>query len=285
MLYLLTAVVFGSLFAILFKVFQQRGIDALQAIGVSYAVALLLGLAGNVAMGSASAVSASIAPALLAGLFMMGGFVTMNSATRTHGVAVATIAARVSFVVPVLCAYLFLHGDEPRWWASALVIASLCFIFYRRNTAAQGRRWQWVYPLLVFLCYGLANLMLKLCQQLVTQAGGGDAELSMITSTAFAAALIYTIIYYCAQPRKQRQPLQWRNAWAGVILGIVNMGCTFFLLKSLTVIDSSVFYPIYNIAIVAIATVVSRLCFGERLTWWQYTGIAIAAWAIVLFFV
>lgn len=285
MLYLLIAIAFGSLFAILFKVFQQRGVDSLQAIGVSYAVALLLGLVGNVAMGSADAVSASIVPALFAGLFMMGGFVTMNSATRTYGVAVATISARVSFVIPVLCAYIFLRGDEPRWLPSALVIVSLCLIFMRRNHASRTGGVQWVYPLLVFLCYGLANFMLKLCQQLVTQAGGGDGELSMITSMAFTAALIYTLTYYMMQPRTQRQPLRWHNVWAGVALGTVNMGCTFFLLKSLTVIDSSVFYPIYNIAIVAIALLVGRICFGEQLKWWQYAGIAVAIGAIVLFFV
>lgn len=284
MLYLIIAIAFGSLFAILFKVFQQRGVDALQAIGVNYAVALLLGLAGNVALGRAEAVSAWFVPALFVGLFMMGGFVTMSSATRSHGVAVATIAARVSFVVPVLCAYLFLRGDEPRWIASALVIASLCLIFSHRGRATGGGL-QWLFPLLVFLCYGLANFMLKLCQQLVAQAGGGDADLSLLSSVAFAAALVYTIIYYCVQPRAQRRSLQWRNVWAGAVLGIVNTGCTYFLLKALMVIDSGVFYPVYNIAIVTIATLVGRLCFGERLSWWQYAGIAVAILAILLFFV
>ncbi len=285
MLYLVTAILFGSLFAILFKIFQQRGIDSLQAIGVNYAVALLLGLLGNVALGEAVAVAHWWLPALFVGLFMMGGFVTMNSATRTHGVAVATISARVSFVVPVLCAYIFLQGDEPRWVASLLVIAALCLIFSQRSSGERGGVVQWIYPLLVFLCYGLANFMLKLSQQLVAQAGGGDADLSLLTSVAFTAALIYTIIYYCAQPRCRRQPLRWRNVWAGAVLGAANMGCTYFLLKALMVIDSGVFYPVYNIAIVLIATLVGRLCFGEKLSWWQYAGIAVAMMAIALFFV
>lgn len=285
MVYLITAILFGSLFAILFKIFQQRGIDSLQAIGVNYAVALLLGLLGNVAMGEAVAVASWWLPAMLVGLFMMGGFVTMSGATRSHGVAVATISARVSFVVPVLCAYVFLQGDEPRWVASLLVVAALCLIF-RRGSGVEGRgAGQWMYPLLVFLCYGLANFMLKFCQQIVAQRGGGDADLSLLTSVAFATALLYTIIYYLMQPRSRRQPLQWRNVWAGVVLGVANMGCTYFLLKALMVIDSGVFYPVYNIAIVAIATLVGRLCFGERLSWWQYAGIAVAALAIVLFFV
>ncbi len=283
--YLIIAIVFGSLFAILFKIFQKSGVNALQAIGVNYITALILGSMGNIVVG-APVVSAGlwIVPALLAGLFMMGGFVVMNSATRVYGVAVATIAARISFVVPVLCAYWFLGGNEPEWTASLLVVLSLLLIFYKRD-AVVGNINDWFLPLLVFLCYGLANFFLKMGQQMVADAGGGDADLRMITTIAFAAALLYTIIYYYwIQPAERREPYEWRNMWAGVLLGVTNMGCTYFLLKSLMVIDAALFYPIYNIAIVSIAVLVGRMCFGERLSWSQYGGIAVAVVAIVLFF-
>ena len=213
---------------------------------------------------------------------MMASFVTMNLATRSHGVAIATIAARVAFVVPVLCAFIFLGGNEPRWIASALVIASLALIFSQRRKEKAGTL-QWIYPLLVFAGYGITNFMLKLCQQIVANVNGSDATLSLVTGTSFLAALLFTILYYYMLPRTQRTPLSWRNMVAGVVLGMVNVGCTYFLLKSLMVIDSSIFYPVYNIAIVTIATLVGRMCFGEQLTATQYTGIAIALLAIVLF--
>ena len=112
MLYLIIAITFGSLFAILFKIFQRRGIDALQAIAVNYVVAFALGMLGNVSQGfSATGIGSWILPTILVGLFMMASFVTMNMATRSHGIAIATIAARVAFIVPVLCAYLFLQGN------------------------------------------------------------------------------------------------------------------------------------------------------------------------------
>lgn len=285
MLYLVVAILFGSLFAILFKLFQRRGVDALQAIAVNYAVALVLGMGGNAVIGEPLvAVESWIVPALLAGLFMMGGFVTMNSATRTHGIAVATIAARVALVVPVLCAYFFLQGEEPRWIATLLVIISLFMLFPARDSKGVAAKVQWIHPLLVFLSYGLANFMLKLSQQRVMDAGGGDSDLSLITGVAFSAALLYTLIYYMMRPRSERKPLAWRNVWAGVLLGIVNMGCTYFLLKSLMVMSSGVFYPVYNIAIVTIATLVGRLGFGERLRAVQYAGVAVALFSILLFF-
>ena len=284
MLYLIIAITFGSLFAILFKIFQRRGIDALQAIPVNYVVAFALGMLGNVSQGfSATGISSWILPTILVGLFMMASFVTMNMATRSHGIAIATIAARVAFIVPVLCAYLFLQGNEPRWIASALVIASLLLIFPQQDGNKSASR-QWAYPLLVFACYGITNFLLKLSQQLVANAGGSDADLSLVTGIAFLSALLFTLLYYLSTPRTQRATLSWRNAVAGIVLGCVNVGCTYFLLKSLMVIDSGIFYPTYNIAIVTIATLVGRIGFGERLKAVQYAGIAVAILAIILFF-
>jgi multidrug transporter EmrE-like cation transporter len=182
-----------------------------------------------------------------------------------------------------LCAYLFLQGNEPRWIASALVIASLLLIFPQQD-GSKSTTQQWTYPLLVFTCYGITNFLLKFSQQLVANAGGNDADLSLVTGIAFLSALLFTLLYYLSTPRTQRAPLSWSNAVAGIVLGCVNVGCTYFLLKSLMVIDSGIFYPIYNIAIVTIATLVGRIGFGERLKAVQYAGIAVAIVAIILFF-
>lgn len=285
MQYLVIAIIFGSLFAILFKIFQRKGINALQAIGINYVVAFVIGMLGSVSQGFAVInIGSWLVPAIVVGLFMMLSFVTMNIATRSHGIAIATIAARVAFVIPVLCAYLFLQGEEPRWVASALVIASLLLIFPQQNGGKSDSQ-QWIQPLLVFACYGITNFFLKLSQQIVADAGGGDADLSLVTGTSFLSALLFTLLYYYLfLPRTQRTPLSWHNIVAGIVLGCVNVGCTYFLLKSLMVIDSGIFYPTYNIAIVTIATLVGRIGFGERLKITQYIGVAVAILAIILFF-
>lgn len=285
MQYLVIAIIFGSLFAILFKIFQRKGINALQAIGINYVVAFVIGMLGSVSQGFAVInIGSWLVPAIVVGLFMMLSFVTMNIATRSHGIAIATIAARVAFVIPVLCAYLFLQGEEPRWVASALVIASLLLIFPQQNGGKSDSQ-QWIQPLLVFACYGITNFFLKLSQQIVADAGGGDADLSLVTGTSFLSALLFTLLYYYLfLPRTQRTPLSWHNIVAGIVLGCVNVGCTYFLLKSLMVIDSGIFYPTYNIAIVTIATLVGRIGFGERLKVTQYIGVAVAILAIILFF-
>ncbi|MBP3420067.1 MAG: EamA family transporter [Marinifilaceae bacterium] len=278
MIYLIVAILFGSLFAILFKLFAKHGVDALQAIIFNYITAIAIGpltniIRGEVAFSALSAVP--LLPAILTGLFMVGGFIAMSNATKSHGVAIATIATRVSFIIPTICAYLFLgeKGLEPT--TSLMVIISLFMIFFTNRRGLTLNKWY--NPLLVFLCYGAANFLLKYCQaQLDT-----NSELLALTTITFTSALIIAIIFLRLQ-KGNLANFKWKNLLAGVILGVTNIGCTFFLLKALTLFSTALLYPIYNISIVVTGIIAGRLIFKERLTTLQYIGIAIAITAIII---
>lgn len=278
MIYLIVAILFGSLFAILFKLFAKHGVDALQAIIFNYVTAIAIGpltniIRGEVAFSALSAVP--LLPAILTGLFMVGGFIAMSNATKSHGVAIATIATRVSFIIPTICAYLFLGEQRLEPITSLMVIISLFMIFFTNRRGLTLKKWY--NPLLVFLCYGAANFLLKYCQaQLDT-----NSELLALTTITFTSALIIAITFLRIQ-KGNLANFKWKNLLAGVILGVTNIGCTFFLLKSLTQFSTATLYPIYNISIVVIGVIAGRLLFKERLTTLQYIGITIAITAIII---
>lgn len=277
MIYLIIAILFGSLFAILFKIFAKKGVNTLMAIIINYATALLIGPITNIIQGQVAFSSFNqvpIIPAILTGLFMMGGFITMNHATQSHGVAIATIATRVSFIIPTICAYLFLGEATLEPLTSILVILALMLIFYSKGRAGINLK-KWYNPILVFICYGVANFLLKYSQTRVS----GNSALFALTTVTFTSALILSILFYKINGDKN-QKFKWRNIVAGVILGCTNVGCTYFLLKALTQISTATLYPIYNISIVAIGVLAGRLLFKEHLTTLQYIGIIIAILAI-----
>ncbi len=278
MIHLITAILFGSLFAILFKLFAKHGVNAIQAIIFNYVTAILIGpltniIRGEVAFSALSAVPPL--PAILTGLFMVGGFIAMSNATKSHGVAIATIATRVSFIIPTICAFLFL-GEK--YWepvTSILVIVSLILIFFTKGSGFNLKKWY--NPLLVFLCYGVANFLLKYCQSQITTNSG----LLALTTVTFTSALVISLLLARLQKRGLAQ-FKWKNLFAGVVLGVTNIGCTYFLLKSLTQFSTATLYPIYNISIVIIGVIAGRLLFKERLNTLQYIGIALAITAIII---
>ena len=278
MIYLISAILFGSLFAVLFKIFAQKGVNTMQAIIFNYVTAILIGPLSDIVQGQmpfSSFNSIPLLPAVLTGLFMVGGFLFMSNTTKSHGVAIATIATRVSFIIPTICAYLFLGESNIELQTSLMVIIALILIFYTKGKHGINIK-KWYNPVLVFLCYGCANFLLKYCQSNVN----GNSALLALTTITFTSALILSILLAYTQ-KGNSSSFQWSNLLAGVILGICNISCTYFLLKALTYYSTAIFYPTYNVSIVILGILAGRLLFKERLNTLQIIGVLIAILAIL----
>ena len=80
----------------------------------------------------------------------------------------------------------------------------------------------------------------------------------------------------------KKHPLKWRGVLGGLALGLFNCGCTWGMLKALGVMSTGTFYPLYNIGIVIVATLIGVIAFKEKLRWLQVVGLLVAIGAIVL---
>jgi drug/metabolite transporter (DMT)-like permease len=84
------------------------------------------------------------------------------------------------------------------------------------------------------------------------------------------------------QWQKQHHPVELKNVVAGILLGLLNWYSTLFVLKGLSFFQVSVFMPVYNIGVVALASLTGMFIFGEKLTRINKLGIALALVAILL---
>ncbi|MDY3978758.1 MAG: EamA family transporter [Tidjanibacter sp.] len=289
MIYLLLAILCGSTFAVLFKVFSLRHFDTLQAVAVNYLTAFLLGIAFNLSGGTGG-----VNPfdygwwwiALLMGVGFMAAFVLMSLSTARSGVAVTTVSARVSLVIPVVCSYLLLPAQvSPRWLPIVLVIVALVLIVVPKKQVANSRRKPLeiagiLLPVVVFLLFGLNNFFLKFVQNGITDR----AETATFTATIFLSAMVACVIFYLVRNRG-RVTLCTGSLWGGVLLGAANFFATYLTLLSLETLPAGLFFPIYNVSIVAISVLVGVFIFGERLTLRQFIGLFVSVVGIVLFFV
>ena len=300
MLYLLIAAVCGALFSIIFKVCQRRGIDTMQAILFNYVTGILVAwiplfakqLSGGPAVVNPFAQS-WIGLALLQGFFFMSGFIVMAQSTRHCGVALTTVAARASLIIPVILSWILLAGPTPQWIPVTLVIAALVIIAFGRgsDTASKKKTEGKAYMLFffVFLFYGIADFSLKAVQNTVSLQCGNDSalvrrQLTALTGTIFLMAALLSLLVILCRPKSQRSPWSWRSAVAGTLLGLANLGCTTCILLSLTILPAGTFFPLYNIGIVILGTLAGILLFKEKIRPLQFLGLAIAIVAIILFF-
>ena len=300
MVFLLIAALCGTLFSVVFKVCQRKGIDTMQAILFNYVTGVLVTwvplfikqFAGDSSVVNPFAQS-WIWLALLQGFFFMSGFIVMAQSTRHCGVALTTVAARASLIIPVILSWILLSGPAPQWLPVILVIAALTIIAFGRDSdgsskKATERKAYWLF-FFVFLFYGIADFSLKAVQNTVSLHCGDDStlvsrQLTALTGTIFfmAALLSLLVILFC--PKSQRSPWSWRAVAAGALLGLANFGCTRCILHSLTILPAGTFFPLYNIGIVILGTLAGILLFREKIRPLQFLGLAIAIVAIILFF-
>jgi len=307
MLFLLLAILFGSMFSVAFKLCQNHRIDAAQVILFNYitgivvsAASVIISIADGECIGLEGCIinSKSAFLPLIQGFFFFLGFRIMDSSTRCNGVALTTASARASLVLPVVLGYLLLSQKQPDWLEVGLVIVAMLLTVLpaesqnhkpARMTGISGEPGRKKAVLLlcaVFLTYGISDFSLKIVQHSVqTPLQSPRAQellLSFQTVLIFCSAMLFSLIHCIVSGSFRKHPFGWKAVLGGVALGLLNTGCTTCILRALSVISTSVFYPVYNIGIVVIATLVGLMVFGEKLKPVQIAGLVIAVGAIAL---
>lgn len=305
MLYLILAIVCGSLFSIIFKLCQRQGVDGRQVTLFNYAVAFvftLLPIAARVVFDGSSSAPDFIPGAdswLLAfvqGLLFTLGFVVMDRSTLRSGVALTTVSARASLVLPVILSWMLLGQPAPSWLAVLLIVAAMILIIGPTGAKPAGRRVAGrpghdlvVLALIgVFIFFGISDFFLKVVQHSVEQSAPDPAlmskRLSGLTCVIFLMATLASFVVCLFSGSFRRHKVSWKTVGWGAALGFANIGCTSCMLRALASMPTGLFYPLYNIGIVVVATLVGLLFFGERLKWVQVGGLVLAMAAIALSF-
>jgi uncharacterized membrane protein len=101
-------------------------------------------------------------------------------------------------------------------------------------------------------------------------------------TVAFSVSLLVGIIVMIPRMIITKSKILPRSLLAGIILGLFNWYSTYFFLVGLSRFDVSVFIPVFNVSIVAIAAVIGYLFYKEKLSTINIVGIALAIISIVL---
>ena len=308
MVYLLFAILFGSLFSVTLKVCQRWQIDTQQVILFNYASAFIItlipllfrltGPGGGVPVQDFILSKASVGACVLQGILFLAGFSIMDRATWHCGVALTTAAARASLILPVLLSWILLAQPAPSWLAVGLILLSMALIVLPAEdeepasvggTDKDRRRKAIIALIAVFIAFGLSDFTLKLAQHSVDRVSAGDPvlmgrQLDALTCTIFLMATLAGLVVCLVTGSFRKHKVTWRSLLGGLALGVINIVCTSCALKALGVLATGTFYPLYNIGIVILATLIGVLFFKEKLKWLQVAGLVLAIAAIALAF-
>jgi len=264
-----------SLF-IFFKEFEKRNINTHQAITFNYLTASIIAilLYGNSICLTDIVNTSWIYPTIALGVFFVVMFNIMAKTTQQLGISIASIASKMSLVIPVIAALLFQRNINLSIYNYIGILLALIAIFL---TFKKKQKTQKSLKIAIFLFFGagiLDSFLDYIREKHLESINDFNLFIILIFFIAFFTGFVIIII--------KRNKISFKNIIGGVLLGIPNYFSIYFVLLSLESLGGAVVFPVLNIGVVLISTIISYLVYKENLNKENWFGIVLACVSIFL---
>jgi drug/metabolite transporter (DMT)-like permease len=285
MIWLILSILLNTYIGIAFKVFERFGISTLQAITFNY---WICGITGLVFLGDVPAISEIASKpylswALFNGAFFFIVFVAIGLCTVRLGINATQTSNKLSLVIPVAIALSF-YGEAFSILKLLGILLALGAVILSSSkdegVQAQFSFKQFLLPAFIFIGSGLLDTLSNYLSRTYLSADR-DANLYLIC-TFFSAAICSTFWLAYKFIQKQEQ-FGSKNILGAIALGIPNYFSIYTLIAALKsgVLQSSSLFPVNNISVVVLSTVVAVIAFGEKLNTKNKLGVGLAVIAII----
>ncbi len=283
MQYLALSILFSSLIFVVFKLFVRYNIQTLYAIITNYVVACLVGLIfykGELDIGTLPSKSWFFGAMALGVLFILV-FTLMAATAQKIGVSVASVATKMSFVLPAVLGVVLYNEQLDAIKIIGIAVAILAvYLASMKRSSEVFKIAMLLLPFLVFLGSGIIDSAIKYFQESHVPQEEFALFSALLFFFAFSAGLLFILVKAAKQPLK----LNYKNVLGGIALGIPNFFSIYFLLLALgnEGLSSAAIFTINNVGIVVLSTLLAILLFKEKLSLKNWVGIGLAILSILL---
>ncbi len=279
---LLIAIALSTGILICFRVFERYNINILQAILWNYLIASSFGFMISAEKSSLAGILAAdwMPYAAIIGFFFIVVFNLFAHSSQKIGIGVTAVASKMSVVIPILMGVIIYDEHLGIIKLSGIVLAILAFWFTlggNINILSKVRSNYWYLPLLLFFGNGINDSLMK---HVETSYLNGSSMLMI--SSVFTVSLILGILYILIFRPGTIKHWKLKNFTAGVILGLLNLGSTFFFFESIAVFPNTVFFPVFNVSMVSLSAISGYFFFSEVIGRKRLFGIIFALLSIIL---
>lgn len=290
MIYLLLCILSSTGIFLIFRLIEKKDVKTFPVIVINYLIAASTGFAINGSTTSGKTWDFPLPFYLLAliigTLFIIMFFIVARSSQKA-GMAVTTIAGKMSVIFPIVFSILYDPGDAINPLKAAGIMAALpgvLLTIYKKKDRLSDLSLLYL-PLVLFTGMGLVDSLVKLAQFKYVS----DSSLSLFTALLFGISATIGLLISITKAERFRSLFNFKVLGWGILLGLVNFGSIFFLVRALNhldplrgAIDSSVVFGINNIGILSLSVLLGVLLFKERLSRLNMAGIAFCIAATIL---
>lgn len=279
MIYLILSILSSLSILIIFKVTEKYDIKVIHPIIINYFVATALGYFSS-GLGPKEIISIPtswIWPALVIGSIYVFTFFLIGYSTRKAGMALTTIASKMSFVFPMIFSILIDPLDGYSNIKLILLLMTIGAVFlsvYKKRVKAIDSLFIIFLPFILFILMGLADSLVKLAQNSFVK---DPSQSSLFSFIIFLFASFWGIILIFLQKNK-KEVFQPKVLITGLILGICNFGSLYFLINALNAlkVNNSLVFALNNMGVVLFSIILALFFFKEKVTKLNKVGIILS---------
>ncbi|WP_149276042.1 DMT family transporter [Pareuzebyella sediminis] len=283
MAYLALSILASSLIFVIFKLFSKHGVQTIYAIVVNYFIAGTMGFILYNDGGNWKTIIDKpwFWGTLLLGVLFIVVFNLMAITSQRSGVSVASVATKMSLVIPVLFGVV-VYKEELGALKVLGIFLALAAVYFSsiKQQSLIVQKASLVFPVLVFLGSGIIDTSIKYIQEMYIN----ENEYPLFSAAVFGSAAFSGTVMLSIKSLKKPLKFNSKNILGGIALGIPNYFSIYFLLKALEneTLNSASIFTINNVAIVMFSTLLGILLFKEKISLMNWAGIALAILSIVI---
>jgi drug/metabolite transporter (DMT)-like permease len=284
--YLLFSILLAMALAMLFKIIGRLNIPLLVVVPMNYLTCTVTGFAFSAPQIPILELlqSAWLETALLQGLFFYASFSLLALASQRIGLAISALFSRIAMVVPVMVSF-WLLGDEVTvnklCGIAAAIIAMVLLLNNQKPSQHLSPKNRLILTLALFCLHGIQLSIMNLAQHYYLSSSQMSNAYMAIS---FLFAFMLSALVVCQRVYAGKLTLRLNYCLAGVVLGVCNYACVYFLISALGAPGwgGSRVFPIFSIGVVGGSALLDRIFFKESLSWLQWSGLGFGCFAVSL---
>ncbi|NNK82554.1 MAG: DMT family transporter [Flavobacteriaceae bacterium] len=283
MIYLLLSILASTIIIVLFKFFERFKVNTLQAIVFNYYSAFLCGVLLYNAPIDISHITTSVwfYGAIALGFLFILIFNLMALTAQRNGLSVASVAAKMSVVIPIIFG-IMVYKEQAGFQKIIGILLALVAVYLTavKPNSKFNLKSGLLLPFAVFLGSGVIDTSVKYIETTYLAENG----IPIFSATIFGCAAIIGSLILMIKAFNNTFKFCAKSLLGGLVLGIVNYGSIYYLLKALQYegLESSSIFTVNNVAIVMLSTIVGLVLFKEHIFKKNWIGIAFAIISILL---
>lgn len=203
MIYLVLSILVSSSLFVIFKLFNRYQVNTFNAIVINYVFACLTGLILYNEPWSLGYVIKSdwFYGTLFLGFLFITIFMVMARTAQEVGLSVASVAGKMSLIIPVVFGILVYHESVGLQKISGIIMALFAvYLVSARNNASHLNARNLILPFILFIGSGIIDTTIKFLESRYV----AHHELPLYSSSIFGIAALFGIIVLISKAARKR---------------------------------------------------------------------------------